>query len=222
MYRLLIIEDDKGIAKEIEKSAKSYGLEARSIDDFSSIMATFDEFDPHMVLLDINLPYYDGYHYCSEIRKKSKLPIIFISSASDNMNIIMAMNMGADDFITKPFDMPVLIAKMLAHFRRCYDFNNNPNIISHAGIDLNINDGSISYQGLHLELSKNEFRILLTLIQNKGRIVSREKLMEALWQNGEFVDENTLNVNVNRLRKKLESIGIHDLIQTRVKMGYII
>ena len=185
-------------------------------------MEIFKDFDPHMVLLDIKLPYYDGYHYCAEIRKISKLPIIFISSASDNMNIIMAMNMGGDDFITKPFEMDILIAKIMAHLRRSYDFNTSPNLISYNGLDLNINDCSVIYNGAHLELSKNEFKILLTLIQNKGKIVSREKLMEILWQSGDFVDENTLNVNVNRLRKKLETVGIKDLIQTRFKMGYMI
>ncbi|MGN1405728.1 MAG: response regulator transcription factor [Erysipelotrichaceae bacterium] len=222
MYRLLIIEDEKDIAESIATSLANYGFETRTIDDFSKIMETFKEFDPHMVLLDIKLPYYDGYHYCMEIRKISKLPIIFISSASDNMNIIMAMNMGGDDFVIKPFEMNVLIAKIMAHLRRCYDFNANPNIISINGINLNINDSSISYENRHLELSKNEFRILLTLVQNKGKIVSREKLMEVLWQSGDFVDENTLNVNINRLRKKLETIKINDLIQTKFGMGYMI
>ena len=185
-------------------------------------MEIFRDYEPHLVLLDINLPFYDGYHYCQEIRKLSKLPIIFISSANSNMNIIMAMNMGGDDFITKPFDIAVLVAKILAHLRRCYDFNNNPNIISHDGIDLNLNDNTLTYKERNLQLTKNEFRIILTLIQNKGKIVSREKLMEVLWQNDEFVDENTLNVNVNRLRKKLQSIGIKELIQTRFGLGYII
>ena len=222
MYRLLIIEDEKGIAESIADNLSNYGFETRTIDDFSRTMEIFKEFDPHMVLLDIKLPYYDGYHYCAEIRKISKLPIIFISSASDNMNIIMAMNMGGDDFITKPFEMDILIAKIMAHLRRSYDFNTSPNLIIYNGLDLNINDCSVIYNGAHLELSKNEFKILLTLIQNKGKIVSREKLMEILWQSGDFVDENTLNVNVNRLRKKLETVGIKDLIQTRFKMGYMI
>ena len=221
MYRLLIIEDEKGIAQSIASFASSYGFETKTIEDFSKIMETFAQFDPHMVLLDIKLPYFDGYHYCTEIRKISKLPIIFISSASDNMNIIMAMNMGGDDFITKPFEMNVLIAKIMAHLRRSYDFNTNPNIISHNGIDLNINDSSVIYENKHLELSKNEFRILLTLVQNKGKIVSREKLMEVLWQSGDFIDENTLNVNINRLRKKLETINIKNLIQTKFGMGYL-
>ena len=222
MYRILIIEDDDGIAKAIIDSLLHYRIDSKIVDDFSKVMEIFRDYEPHLVLLDINLPFYDGYHYCQEIRKLSKLPIIFISSANSNMNIIMAMNMGGDDFITKPFDIAVLVAKILAHLRRCYDFNNNPNIISHDGIDLNLNDNTLTYKERNLQLTKNEFRIILTLIQNKGKIVSREKLMEVLWQNDEFVDENTLNVNVNRLRKKLQSIGIKELIQTRFGLGYII
>lgn len=222
MYRILIIEDDDGIAKAISDSLLHYRIDPKIVDDFSKVMEIFRDYEPHLVLLDINLPFYDGYHYCQEIRKLSKLPIIFISSANSNMNIIMAMNMGGDDFITKPFDIAVLVAKILAHLRRCYDFNNNPNIISHDGIDLNLNDNTLTYKERNLQLTKNEFRIILTLIQNKGKIVSREKLMEVLWQNDEFVDENTLNVNVNRLRKKLQSIGIKELIQTRFGLGYII
>ena len=222
MYRILIIEDDDGIEKAISDSLLHYRIDSKIVDDFSKVMEIFRDYEPHLVLLDINLPFYDGYHYCQEIRKLSKLPIIFISSANSNMNIIMAMNMGGDDFITKPFDIAVLVAKILAHLRRCYDFNNNPNIISHDGIDLNLNDNTLTYKERNLQLTKNEFRIILTLIQNKGKIVSREKLMEVLWQNDEFVDENTLNVNVNRLRKKLQSIGIKELIQTRFGLGYII
>ena len=222
MYRILIIEDDDGIAKAISDSLLHYRIDSKIVDDFYKVMEIFRDYEPHLVLLDINLPFYDGYHYCQEIRKLSKLPIIFISSANSNMNISMAMNMGGDDFITKPFDIAVLVAKILAHLRRCYDFNNNPNIISHDGIDLNLNDNTLTYKERNLQLTKNEFRIILTLIQNKGKIVSREKLMEVLWQNDEFVDENTLNVNVNRLRKKLQSIGIKELIQTRFGLGYII
>ena len=222
MYKLLIIEDDKGIAEAIQTQAEMWELQVHITENFRNVMAEFAAFDPHIVLLDIGLPFFNGYYWCSEIRKVSRVPIIFISSASDNMNMIMAMNMGGDDFITKPFEMDILIAKIMAHLRRSYDFNTSPNLISYNGLDLNINDCSVIYNGAHLELSKNEFKILLTLIQNKGKIVSREKLMEILWQSGDFVDENTLNVNVNRLRKKLETVGIKDLIQTRFKMGYMI
>ena len=222
MYRMMIVEDDHGIAEAVQTQAETWDLQVRSVQDFRHVMEAFTDFEPHLVLLDIALPFFNGYHWCSRIRQVSKVPIIFISSASDNMNIIMAMNMGGDDFITKPFEMNVLIAKIMAHLRRSYDFNTNPNIISHNGIDLNINDSSVIYENKHLELSKNEFRILLTLVQNKGKIVSREKLMEVLWQSGDFIDENTLNVNINRLRKKLETINIKNLIQTKFGMGYII
>ena len=222
MYRILIVEDDAGIARGVAEAVAAWGMEASCVRDFRDVMAEFAKYSPHLVLMDIGLPFMNGYHWCTEIRKVSKVPILFLSSASDNMNIIMAMNMGGDDFITKPFEMNVLIAKIMAHLRRSYDFNTNPNIISHNGIDLNINDSSVIYENKHLELSKNEFRILLTLVQNKGKIVSREKLMEVLWQSGDFIDENTLNVNINRLRKKLETINIKNLIQTKFGMGYII
>ena len=221
MYRVLIVEDDIRIAEGMKERLIQWDYDVQIVEDFRNVMQAFTQYMPQLVLLDITLPFYDGYHWCSEIRSVSRTPIIFISSATDRMNMIMAMNMGGDDFITKPFEMNVLIAKIMAHLRRSYDFNTNPNIISHNGIDLNINDSSVIYENKHLELSKNEFRILLTLVQNKGKIVSREKLMEVLWQSGDFIDENTLNVNINRLRKKLETINIKNLIQTKFGMGYL-
>ena len=185
-------------------------------------MAEFAEFDPQIVLMDIALPFFDGYHWCSEIRKVSKVPIIFISSASDNMNIVMAMNMGADDFIAKPFDGSVLIAKVQAMLRRTYDFGGAMPVLEHKGALLNTGDGCLTYGEEKLELTKNEYRILLCLMENKGTIVSREKLMEALWATDSFVDENTLSVNVGRLRKKLEAVGLKDFIATKFGAGYII
>ena len=175
-----------------------------------------------MVLMDISLPFMDGYHWCREIRKLSSVPIIFLSSASDNMNIVMAMNMGADDFIPKPFDNNVLIVKIQAMLRRTYEFGKSTTIIEHNGAMLNTNDNTLVYNGERIELSKNEYRILLTLMQNKGQIVSREKLMESLWQTDCFVDENTLTVNVGRLRKKLEAAGLNDFITTKFGVGYIL
>lgn len=172
--------------------------------------------------MDISLPFMDGYYWCREIRKTSSVPVIFISSASDNMNIIMAMNMGADDFITKPFDTSVLTAKVQALLRRAYDFGNAALALEHAGAVLNTGDYSLSCHGEKIELSKNEYRILLTLMQNKGKIVSREKLMEALWETDCFVDENTLTVNVSRLRKKLDAAGLEGFITTKFGVGYII
>ena len=222
MYKLLIVEDEQGISEEIKRQAENWGLEVRCAADFRNIMAEFAEFDPQLVLMDIALPFFDGYHWCSEIRKVSKVPIIFISSASDNMNIVMAMNMGADDFIAKPFDGSVLIAKVQAMLRRTYDFGGAMPVLEHKGALLNTGDGCLTYGEEKLELTKNEYRILLCLMENKGTIVSREKLMEALWATDSFVDENTLSVNVGRLRKKLEAAGLKDFIATKFGAGYII
>ena len=222
MYKLFIVEDEQGISEEIKRQAENWGLEVRCAADFRNIMAEFAEFDPQLVLMDIALPFFDGYHWCSEIRKVSKVPIIFISSASDNMNIVMAMNMGADDFIAKPFDGSVLIAKVQAMLRRTYDFGGAMPVLEHKGALLNTGDGCLTYGEEKLELTKNEYRILLCLMENKGTIVSREKLMEALWATDSFVDENTLSVNVGRLRKKLETAGLKDFIATKFGAGYII
>ena len=222
MYRIYIVEDDPGIAEGIKQQAKAWGLEAKSADNFRDIMGEFAAFSPHLVLLDITLPFFNGYHWCSAIRAVSKVPIIFISSAADNMNIVMAMNMGADDFIAKPFDQSVLIAKVQAILRRAYDFGASASVLEHMGALLNTGDNSLSYNGERVELSKNEYRILLTLMQSKGRVVSREKLMEALWETDSFVDENTLTVNVGRLRKKLDAAGLKDFIGTKFGVGYIV
>lgn len=222
MYKLFIVEDEQGISEEIKRQAENWGLEVRCAADFRNIMAEFAEFDPQLVLMDIALPFFDGYHWCSEIRKVSKVPIIFISSASDNMNIVMAMNMGADDFIVKPFDGSVLIAKVQAMLRRTYDSGGAMPVLEHKGALLNTGDGCLTYGEEKLELTKNEYRILLCLMENKGTIVSREKLMEALWATDSFVDENTLSVNVGRLRKKLETAGLKDFIATKFGAGYII
>lgn len=221
-YRVLIVEDDGGIAESVCAVMTSWGLSPRRVEDFRSVMRDFSEFQPHLVLLDISLPFMDGYHWCREIRRESSVPIIFISSASDNMNIIMAVNMGADDFIPKPFDTSVLAAKVMALLRRAYDFAPSSQLLEHRGAMLDTGNGTLSYKGEKLELSKNEFRILLTLMQNKGKTVSREKLMEALWETDAFVDENTLSVNVGRLRKKLDAVGLCDFITTKFGVGYII
>lgn len=222
MYRLLIIEDDKGIAEAIKVQAKMWDLEVHCITDFHNVMAEFAKFNPHIVLLDIALPFFNGYHWCNEIRKVSRVPIIFISSSSDNMNMIMAMNMGADDFIAKPFDQSVLMAKLQALLRRTYDFGASVPVLEHRGALLNIGENTLTYEEEKLSLSKNEFRIMLSLMENKGKIVSREKLMEHLWETDSFVDENTLSVNMNRLRKRLDSVGLNNFITTKFGMGYLI
>ncbi len=200
----------------------SWGMEAKLASDFRNVLSEFGEYSPHIVLLDITLPFFGGYHWCQEIRKVSKLPIMFISSASDSMNVIMAMNMGADDFIAKPFDGNVLIAKIQALLRRAYDFTPELQVIEHRGLILDTANGSAVYGSEKIELTKNEYRILLLLMRNRTKTVSREKLMEYLWQTDDFIDENTLTVNVNRLRKKLAAAGLSDFITTKFGVGYII
>lgn len=222
MYRIYIVEDDRGIAEAIKVQAVTWDLEVLCAKDFRNVMGEFAEFEPHLVLLDISLPFFNGYYWCTEIRKVSKVPIVFISSASDNMNIVMAMNMGADDFIAKPFDQSVLMAKIQAMLRRTYDFAGTVSVMEHRGALLNTADGTLFYQKERIDLTKNEYRILLTLMQNKGTIVSREKLMEELWESDSFVDENTLSVNVGRLRKKLDAAGLTDFITTKFGVGYLI
>ena len=222
MYRVYIVEDDKGIAEGIKNCLSAWEMEVRIVSDFRNVMTEIEEFSPHLVIMDITLPFMGGYHWCQEIRKTSSIPIIFISSATDNMNIVMAMNMGADDYIPKPFDQSVLIAKVQALLRRTYDFAKGSFELKAAGAILNTNDNTLSYNGEKIELSRNEYRILLTLMENKGKVVSREKLMEALWETDCFVDENTLTVNVGRLRKTLESVGLNDLIKTKFGVGYIL
>lgn len=222
MYRMLIVEDDRGIGEAITRQAAVWGLEAKCVSDFQNVMGEFGAFDPQLVLMDITLPFFNGYHWCSRIRQVSKVPIIFISSAADNMNIIMAVNMGADDFIAKPFDMSVLMAKINAMLRRTYDFTGASPVLEHWGAVLNTGDNTLTFEGKEIPLSKNEYRILLTLLENKGSVVSRERLMERLWQTDSFVDENTLTVNVGRLRKKLDAAGLTGFIETRFGVGYLV
>ena len=222
MYKMLIVEDDPMIADEVAAQIAPWGIEAKKADDLRNVMQVFAKFQPHIVLLDISLPFFNGYHWCEQIRAVSKVPVIFISSASDNMNIVMAMNLGADDFVSKPFDMNVLTAKVRALLRRTYDFGASVPLLEHKGAILNTGDGSLSVNGEKISLSKNEYRILLCLMENKGKTVSREKLMERLWQTDQFIDENTLTVNVNRLRKKLDAAGLTDFIETKFGVGYIV
>lgn len=222
MYKLMIVEDDWGIAEAIKNQAESWDLTVHCIKDFRNVLSELAEFQPHIILLDISLPFFDGYHWCSEIRKVSKVPIIFISSASDNINIVMAMNMGADDFIAKPFDGNVLMAKVQAMLRRTYDFAESVPLLEHRGAILDTGDNSLTFNGEKISLTKNEYRILLCLMENKCKVVSREKLMERLWETDSFVDENTLTVNINRLRKKLDAAMLENFISTKFGVGYII
>ena len=222
MHRIFIVEDDAAIAAALQKHLTTWGFDVRCAEDFRNVLTECTAFDPQLVLLDITLPFYNGYHWCQELRRVSNVPVVFISSASDNMNIVMAMNMGGDDFIAKPFDLDVLTAKVQALLRRTYDFAPAEPVLSHRGAVLQTGDQSLLVNGEKLPLSKNEYRILWTLLKEKGKIVSRERLMEALWQTDSFVDENTLSVNMARLRKKLDGAGLAGFIATRVGAGYLV
>lgn len=222
MYKILIVEDDLTIASILKNNLCNWGYEAKIISDFNNVMSSFIEFDPQLVILDITLPFYNGFYWCTEIRKISKVPIIFASSASDNMNLIMAINMGADDFIAKPFDLNVIVAKVQALIRRTYSFQGQTNILESNGAVLNLSDTTITYDNKKLELSKNEFKILQILLENKNKAVSRDDIMKHLWNSDSFIDDNTLTVNITRLRRKLDDIDLKDFIKTKKGIGYIV
>lgn len=220
MYRILIVEDDEIIARSLKKHLESWDYETACINDFANVMTEFTAFCPQLVLMDIKLPFYNGYHWCTQIRKVSKVPVIFLSSASDNMNIVMAINMGGDDFIAKPFDLDVLTVKIQAMLRRTYDFTGQSTVLEHRGAFLNLTEATIVFEDQKAELTKNELKILQILMENKEKVVSRDTLMTKLWESDSYVDENTLSVNVNRLRKKLDGIGLMDFIITKKGIGY--
>ena len=222
MYRIFIIEDDETIAAEIKRHLEGWGYSAACARDFQNVQAEIEAFAPHLILLDVFLPGVSGFHVCEEVRKRSKAPVIFISSASDNMNIVMAMSMGGDDFIAKPFDLRVLSAKVQAMLRRSYDFSNDAGYLECGGVRLCPADASVMCGGARLELTKNEYRILQTLLEGRGKIISRDALMERLWATDSYIDENTLSVNVARLRKKLDAVGLCDFITTKKGLGYLI
>ncbi len=222
VYRIFLVEDDEVIASRVAAHMERWGYAVRRAEDLSRVLEQFREYEPHLVLMDIGLPYYNGYHWTRRIRAESKVPIVFLSSASDKMNIVMAMDMGGDDFIAKPFDLEVLLAKVQAVLRRTYDLREPVTVLEVRGARLNTADASLSFGGERIELTKNEYRILETLLSAKGRIVTREQLMERLWQTDSFVDENTLTVNVARLRRRLEAAGLEDLIVTKKGVGYLV
>ena len=222
MYKIMIIEDDPSMVGAMEKQIAAWGYEVRCARDFQNILPAFVEFAPHLVLIDIMLPFFNGYHWCTEIRRISHVPIVFISSASDNMNIVMAMNMGGDDFIAKPVDLNVMTAKIQAVLRRSYDMTGKLPVLEHRGAMLNLGDATLTYGDSRIELTRNEFRMLQLLLENKGRVVSREALMTRLWEMDSYVEENTLTVNMGRLRKKLEAMGLEGFIATKVGSGYIV
>lgn len=220
-YRLLIVEDDKVIAGEMKRHLEKWGYEVFCAEDFGNVTAEFAACTPQLVLMDIGLPFFNGYYWCAQIRQISQVPIIFVSSAGDNMNIVMAVNMGGDDFLVKPFEPEVLSAKVQAMLRRTYAFRGQTSVMECGGLILNLTDASLLVQGRKLELTKNEFRILQLLFENTGRTVSREAIMKRLWDNACFVDDNTLTVNMTRLRRKLESAGAGQMIHTKKGIGYM-
>ena len=220
MYKIFMVEDDEIIARSIREHLQAWNYDVCCVEDFSNVVAEFVRFDPQLVLMDITLPFFNGYHWCSEIRKISKVPVIFLSSAADNMNIVMAVNMGGDDFIAKPFDLDVLTAKIQALLRRTYDFAGQNTVLEHRGALLNLGDATLTCGETRVDLTKNELKILQVLMENKEKIVSRDTLMTKLWESDSFVDENTLSVNVGRLRKKLDAAGLPDFILTKKGIGY--
>lgn len=222
MYKILIIEDDSTIANQIKNYLNSWDYNAYTISDFSRVLEEIKIIDPDLILMDITLPYKNGFYYTQELRKTSNVPILFLTSANDDLQMITAINYGADDYITKPCELTILTTKIQALLRRSYQFNTSTDKLSFNGLSLNLENYILSYQGQTIELTKNECRILQALILNKNKIVQRDTLMEALWQNDSYVDENTLNVNVNRLRKKLERLGIKNWIETKKGSGYIL
>lgn len=219
-YKILLIEDDGVICQEIHNYLVSWGYEVKTIKDFNHVIEEFEEFLPHLVLLDITLPFYNGFYWCSEIRKRSKVPVVFVSSANDNMNIVMAVNMGGDDFIAKPFDLQVLSAKIQAMLRRTYSFVGETKVLSYHDILLNLNSMQLEYKAEKIELTKNEFRILEMLFLNPGEVVDREAIIKRLWEEECFIDDNTLAVNMTRLRKKLSEQKVPDIIYTKKGVGY--
>lgn len=221
-YRILIIEDDEVIAELVKEALERWGYQTGQIQDFKKITEEVVRFRPDLILLDINLPFFNGFYWCRELRQFTKVPVIFLSSADDNMNIVMAMDMGGDDFIAKPFDINVLLAKVNAMIRRSYDYQGQTNLASVGDVVLNLDDAVVVYQGERAELTKNEYKILKLLMENCGRMVSRDAIMTSLWESEEFVDDNTLTVNVTRIRKKLKNIGIEDMIKTKKGVGYFI
>lgn len=222
MYKIMIIEDDLTIAKTLKDHLSKWDYKVDYVTDFKNIIEQFNELDPNIVLLDIMLPFFNGFYWCSEIRKISKVPVMFISSASDNMNIVMAMNMGGDDFIAKPFDLNVMTAKLGALLRRSYSLQSQMNVIEHNGVVLNLNDTTLSFENNKIELTKNDYKILQLLMENAGKVVSRDEIMQRLWESDQFIDDNTLTVNMTRLRKKLSEMGLDNFIVTKKGLGYLV
>lgn len=223
MYKIMVVEDDQNLCVQIVEALSRWGFNPVIVENFENILQEYVNNKPHLVIMDINLPYFDGFHWCKEIREISKIPIIFLSSRDSSMDIVMAVNMGGDDFITKPFSLDILIAKINALLRRTYSYKEKNNeIIEYRGVILNLKDSSLHCNDKKLELTKNELKILILLMNNSEKIMSRDKIMKALWDDDTFINDNTLTVNINRLRNKLTEIGLEDFITTKKGQGYVI
>lgn len=222
MFRIMIVEDDEKIRRIVADTLRKWKYEVMAVSSFEQVLEEFTAGQPHLVLLDVNLPVYDGYYWCQQIRSVSKVPIIFLSSRNQNMDVIMAINMGADDFVQKPFDLDVLVAKVSALLRRNYTYQDESLQMTHRQLIFHLANSSVEYGGQTAELSRNEFIILQTMMRNIGSIVSRDALMQVLWSDEQFIDDNTLTVNVNRLRRRIAMLGLEDFIVTRKGMGYTI
>jgi DNA-binding response OmpR family regulator len=223
MFKIMIVEDDVRIKEILLENVVRWGFEGKTVENFNDVFVEFSKYSPHLILMDINLPFFDGFYWCNKIREISKVPIIFVSSRNNNMDVIMAINMGGDDFIQKPFSLEILMAKVNALIRRTYSYANaETNVLEYKAIVLNMKDNSVFFKDKRSELSRNEFSILYLLMKNNGNLISRDKIMRSLWEDESFVDDNTLTVNINRLRKKLADIELEDLIKTKKGQGYII
>ena len=222
-YRILLVEDDEMMVEILKRNLEKWGYLARGITDFQNVMDEIQSFEPQLVLMDISLPFYNGYYWCGEIRKVSQVPVIFLSSSGDDMNLVMAIQLGADDFVAKPFRMDVLTAKIQAVLRRAYTFGvSSPEVLAHKGVTLNLDSQILAFGDQKLELGKNEFGILRTLLEHPGKIIERTELIRNLWETESYIDDNTLTVNVTRLRRRLEEIGLKDYILTKKGVGYYV
>lgn len=220
MQKIFLVEDDKTISQLVAKNLTNWGYQVKEVKDFQTILKQIDDFQPHLIILDISLPFFNGYYWCQEIRKTSRVPIMFLSSHDQPMDIVMAINMGADDFVTKPFEMTVLLAKIQGLLRRTYDFVGEQSLLWFEEVALDLKTMQVSYTEAVEELTRNEFQILRVLFEHGKEVVSREELMRELWNSDIFVDDNTLSVNIARLRKKLTELGLPDLIATKKGVGY--
>lgn len=222
-YRILLVEDDEMMVEILKRNLEKWGYLVQGITDFQNVMDEFQSFEPQLVLMDISLPFYNGYYWCGEIRKVSRVPVIFLSSSGDDMNLVMAINLGADDFVAKPFRMEVLTAKIQAVLRRTYTFGmSSPEVLVYKGVTLNLDSQILAFGDQKLELGKNEFGILRTLLEHPGKIIERTELIRNLWETESYIDDNTLTVNVTRLRRRLEEIGLNDYILTKKGVGYYV